>query len=214
MISRTARVLVVGACVLGLAAITPARPAAAQEVCDPAYGCEPPPPQGPPAPVPPECTASPTEGEVGARIDVTVTNVPGGSSVDLRFDGTVVATGSAPPGEASDVAMSFTVPETNPGRHSLIAVGAGFQADCAFATGGVAVLAGGAEAPGGGAGIGGVGGGSLARTGIAIALLVAIGLALVVGGRAALESSRRSRRRAALARSVPTEEHDPATSSR
>jgi hypothetical protein len=106
------------------------------------------------------------------------------------------------------VPLSFTVPVLDPGRYSLVVVGINFQADCAAASGGFGVLGTGVEAPRGG---GGVGPGSLARTGIAVALLVAIGVALIVVGRGVLEASRRRRRHAARA---AAEHRDPATTSR
>ena len=151
------------------------------------------------------CTASPLSAEPGVRVDVTVTNVPGGTSVDLRFNGDVVDSGSAPAGDPSDVALSVVVPAVPPASYTLIAVGADFQAECA--AGGFAVVA----ATGVPRGDTGSGPGSLARTGIAVALLVAIGVALIVVGRVVLEAARRRRR--AASRAV-AKHRDPSTASR
>jgi hypothetical protein len=124
-------------------------------------------------------------------------NVPAGTTVEFRLGGQPVATASSSAstaGAKADAAASFTVPNLPPGQYELTAVGPGFLVSCTSAGGnGFGVLAEGAETPRGDTG-GSPGGGSLARTGITVAVLVAIALALIVLGRGVLEAGRRRRR--------------------
>lgn len=127
-------------------------------------------------------------------------------SVRLLFDGQQVAQGTAQgPGSSPQVNfdMSFTVPDVEPGQYEVTAVGTTFTVRCTGPAGrGFEVL--GADQS---RGIGGEGGFSLARTGIYVALLFAVAVALLLVGcvlvsrarrrqkaeRRALEASRRHR---------------------
>lgn len=192
--------------VAAAAVVLGAAPATAQ-TCDPAYGC---PPTIPSTTAPP--TTCSVEAEIvtsGDLVDVAVFDAPANALVDLTFDGQVVATGRA--NASGDATITFTVPDgTGEGSHTVFAVGAGFSANCGTVQG-AAVLGGGEDAGGGGSGGGGSGGagagagrgsdgvlgGSLARTGIEIGLLLAVALVLVLAGHRFLRSARRRRRRAA-----------------
>lgn len=144
------------------------------------------------------CELSSSSGSAGAQVTATVGGVPVGETVRMLFDGTEVGRGTADAGDGSSattsVQIAFQVPEVESGTHTIAAVGASFTAECSasFGAGGASVLgftvergraAGGSSTASGG--------GRLARTGVAIVLLVAVALALVVIGRTLLEPGRR-----------------------
>jgi hypothetical protein len=160
----------------------------------------------PPAGADPTCSLNKGSGVPGDRVTASVTNVPVGQVVRIFFDGeevarseagaevvangrstvvllggTVVAAGV----ETTTVTIDFNVPDVDPGRYAVAAVGDTFTSACGSGEGGeFAVLA---SRVGGGSG----GDDSLPKTGIYVALLVAVALALVLGGRALLGASRR-----------------------
>jgi hypothetical protein len=156
----------------------------------------------------PSCTVSTSVAAVGNRVDVTITNVPDGKTIDLNLGGRIVASGTAGASSAevsaagteshSDVALSFVVPDLPPGKYALVATGAGFNCEC-LGGGGFEVLAAGTAAGSGrnarsGGSVAGTGG-NLARTGTTVVgLLLAAGVLLVVG-RTVLHGSRRVARR-------------------
>jgi len=161
----------------------------------------------------PDCGLSTASGVPGTRVTATVTNVPVGSVVRILFGGDEVSRATAdevtasavgpavvlggrtlPVGVATTtVEIDFTVPTRPPGDYAVTAVGDTFSSPCGAGDGvGFEVLA--AAAGNGG------GGGNLPKTGIYAALLVAVALALLVGGRALLEGSRRRARAAERAK--------------
>lgn len=130
--------------------------------------------------------------------------VPRGSRVEIRFDGRVVAEAVATgPGQSPRVNMDvdFVVPaDAEPGDHEVSAVGANFTTSCGtLDTRTTEVLA--AEATNDANGTGsGSRSGSLPRTGTYVALLLVIGVALVIVGRAVRDVARQ---RARAARAHP-----------
>jgi hypothetical protein len=102
------------------------------------------------------------------------------------------------------VTLSFVVPtNATGGNHTIVFVGAGFQCDPTNGTGlpvGVLDLE---ISRGATTTVAGTGGGSLARTGIEIALYLAVALALLVVGFLLVQEARRRRRRAARRRNAP-----------
>ena len=143
----------------------------------------------------------------GDTVTVHLKAIPRGDTVEIRLDGERVAratatSAGAPPRVSFDV--DFVVPAgTAPGSHSVTAVGADFNVDCKTKRGEDLTVVEGAvlskgESRGGG-------GGSLARTGMYLALLLAVALGLLVVGRAVLAESRRR------ARSVTIDVHDRPT---
>jgi len=148
------------------------------------------------------CSLSVTVGEAGDPVTATVINVEVGGTVRILFGGVEVGRATAPAqgGEAqttTSVSITFEVPDVEPGRYLVTAVGADFTATCSASVGGqfevreTEVLAGGVTRDGGGEG-----GSSLPRTGLYLALLVTIAIGLLLLGRTLLERSRRRRRRA------------------
>lgn len=183
--------------VVALAVVAQAAPASAQ--CGP-YGCPPAPPEAAPFPEG-TCVLSITSAEPGASVQAEVRNVPVGTTVELRVNGEPVGSqtattprqGSDPP--VSDLTFTFAAPAA-PGAYEVVAVGPAFQAVC---TSELAVL--GTQATNQPRSESSRG--SLARTGVAIGLLVALGIALIVVGRAV--HARADRRRGApvgLAREI------------
>lgn len=139
----------------------------------------------PPGPDP-TCGLSVVRGAVGASVTATIVNVPIGSTVRLLFGSAEVGRGTA---EAdTTVEIPFEVPDVAPGTYLVTAVGATFTAVCSPEAEGFAVL-GASQSRGDG--------GSLPRTGVYVALLIAVAAALLLGGRMALEASRRQKRRLA-----------------
>jgi hypothetical protein len=153
----------------------------------------------------PSCQLRTRAAAPGETVTVHLRAISRGDQVEVRLDGEVVAQATAPSsGSAPRVNFNidFVVPsDTEPGQHAVTAVGAGFTASCRTANGddlqvaGSEVLSSGVERGGGG--------GSLPRTGMYIALLVALALVLLVVGRAVLTESRRR------ARSVTLDVHGP-----
>jgi hypothetical protein len=128
----------------------------------------------------------------GETLTAHIDGVTPGAEVTVRFDGEVrgSATATAQPGSSTGSAdITFTVPnDADPSRpHTIVLSGTGFSCD----PGPVNEVLG--ETINRGAG--GSGGGSLARTGVEVMALVALGLGLVVGGRALMRSARRRRSR-------------------
>lgn len=159
------------------------------------------------------CELSVTVAPPGTAVTASVFNVPFGGTVRVLFAGTEVGRATAPmsaqatspavafggrvlAGQAdgvTTVTVDFVIPAVAPGQYLVTAVGDTFTCECSPNAGGFEVLA-------ATSGTGGGGGGALPRTGIYVALLVAIGLALLVGGRAVLAESRRRKRRASRQR--------------
>lgn len=152
------------------------------------------------------CELSMTSGDAGASVTATVRNVQFGETVRMLFGGTEVARATAPLQSQSvgapvllggqvlaqqatraTVSVDFVVPDVEPGSYLVTAVGVDFTAECTFEGGGFDVVdvLGDAVTRGGGR--------SLARTGMYVLLLLVIGAALVLVGRALLEESRRRR---------------------
>lgn len=141
------------------------------------------------------CELSLTVGPPGTAVTANVLNVPFGDTIRVLFGGTEVGRATAPladqaSAEVTSVTIDFVVPDVAAGAYLVTAVGGTFTGECG-ADGDVLfnVLAATQSR--------GDGGGALPRTGIYAALLVALALALVVAGRAALAESRRRKRRAA-----------------
>jgi|GEM_PF-7017044 len=191
VLARTACVLAVVFTAVAAGAGTAA--AAPSQSCDPFYGC----PPGPPPSTTATCslssgsTVSPNESVTGH-----IEGVADGAEVTVRFDGAVVGQGTAhtaPGATTASADIAFTVPgDVGPGDHNVVFSGAGFSCTVtvsAVAVGGVEVS--GSEQTTGG----GTSGSSLARTGIEVALLLAVALALVVAGMQFVRAARRRRRR-------------------
>jgi hypothetical protein len=144
----------------------------------------------------PSCSLGTESAAPGASAVVTVHDVLEGAEIRLLFDGSEVARQSADGAAAAaaaaavDVDMTFVVPGgATPGIHAVVAVGPNFTVACVTASGdGFEVLAASAEQ--------GDDGGSLPRTGIYAALLVAIALALLVVGRSLTHAARARRAKA------------------
>lgn len=193
---RLARTTIVAVSLL-IVLLGPASIAAAQDPSDP-YGGTTTTTATDPGPRP-SCTLRTSAAAPGSTATVRVEAAPRGTTIEVRFDGASVASETATgPGSSPrvDVDIDFTVPsDASPGEHTVIAVGADFSAACGTAnSGGVEVL-GAEQSQGGGDG----GGSALPHTGVYVAVLVAVGLALLVAGRALLEAGRRRRRREAHA---------------
>ncbi len=158
-----------------------------------------------PPEVEPTCRLEVTAGEVGAEVEVTVSNVPAGGTVRVLLDGTEEARATAPADgpDPTTLVIPFTVPTLDPGDYLVTAVGAEFTLTCSPGDGRFEVLAGGAVL-GGASGLTG-----LPRTGVYAALFVVVALVLLLAGRVLLGASRRRRseheRRSGRRRSsVPT----------
>lgn len=142
----------------------------------------------------PSCLLRTEAGAVGTRASVTVRSVARGSTIRLLFDGRQVAEAEATgPGRSkrTNVDIDFTVPESRPGMHRVTAVGADFTAACQTSRGeDFEVVADGAVL--GAQVTQDQSGGSLPRTGIYLAiLLAAAAVGLLLLGRALLTGSKR-----------------------
>lgn len=195
-----ALVSVAVAALLPIVAANPASSAPGQSSCDPFYGCT---PSTPPPAINPICTISPSSASPGDKVTGTLSNVPVGTRAQFLFDGAVVAEGDATGnGSTGSVTLSFTVPiGTTTGIHTIVFVGAGFSCDPTNGAGyPIGVL--GVEFTNSSPAVGATGagtanrGGSLARTGIMVALWVAAALVLLLIGSALVQAARRRRRRA------------------
>ncbi len=127
----------------------------------------------------------------GETATAQVKAVARGTHVEIRFDGEVVAEEDASgPGSSPRLNMEidFVVPaDAGPGEHTVTAVAPSFTLSCQ-APGGGDLEVRGASVERGDAG------GSLPKTGVYIALLVVVALALLVAGRAFVEASRQRAR--------------------
>jgi hypothetical protein len=152
---------------------------AAQPQIDPAYG--PPPP--PPPVFNPSCSLSVSTAAAGDPVTGTIDGAAPESEVTVTYDGEAMKSGSTDAnGHAS---IEFTVPATaSPGLHEVVFAGAGFSC----ATDITQVLGTSiSRSPGGS--------GSLARTGIQVAFLLAVALVLLIVGLQLVRRARRQRRR-------------------
>lgn len=140
------------------------------------------------------CQLSTDVASTGAQVTATIAGVPVGETVRLLFGGAEVGRTTADQSDGQSavttVQIRFTVPDVDDGTYLVAAVGATFTAECnaGFRAGTAEVL--GFTVERGAGSPGSSGRGSLARTGVAIALLVAVALALLIVGRAALDTAR------------------------
>lgn len=176
--------LVVVAAIL-LLATTPAL-AVEEDDCYP-DGCQPPTTV---EPADPSCSLGSESGEPGSSQRATVTDATS-SPVRILFDGTEVGSGSAAAGfrplGAATIQIDWTVPaDASPGSHEVVAVGPDFSVRCLFDGEDFAVLAADTGTDGGGDD-------DLAFTGRDLVLMVAIALALILIGYAAVRATRRRR---------------------
>jgi hypothetical protein len=181
---KRVRMLATGA--LGAAVVLTAAtmPAAAQQ--DP-YGSTS--TTRPPTAAEPNCSFKPSSAEVGATADARVSQVPRGKEVRLYFAGELVASEVADPnGNANyvTVAMSFTVPDREPGNYSIEAVIDTFTAPCS--SGSQTTMQVSAAGEGNGQGQGNSSRASFLRpeSGAELALWVVATLALVLAARAVI----------------------------
>jgi 5'-nucleotidase len=207
------------AVVLVAAAVPISAATATAQPCDPFYGCTPA-PSVPPS-TPPTCSTSATVATGGQVLSASVANAPAGAAIQITIDGVTAGSGAAD--ATGSATIAFTVPAgIAPGTHAVFAVGAGFSASCGdLSVEGVQSNVVENPAPGGGGAAGVAGddvargrsGGSLARTGIELALLLAIALALLVVGRRLIAAERRRRRRRARQHNVIADlaEHAPSS---
>ena len=147
-----------------------------------------------PAPGPrPTCRVKPDSVTPGSTAVARVNAVPRGSTVRVTFDGEQVAEAQADgPGSSPHVNIDipYTVPDVEPGSYEVTAVGATFTASCGSQRVEGEVLGDQIERDPDGSG-GGVLGGSLPATGLTVGLLVAVAVALILGGRVLLDRSRK-----------------------
>jgi hypothetical protein len=145
----------------------------------------------------PSCRVDARSVTPGSTTVARVHAAPRGSTVRIFFNGEQVAEAQADgPGSSPQVNVDipYTVPDVEPGSYPVTAVGATFTASCGNQrVEGETEVAGeqivrDADDSGGGTG---VLGGSLARTGLTVGLLVAVALALILGGRGLLDGSRK-----------------------
>jgi hypothetical protein len=138
----------------------------------------------------PSCTLSAESAAPGTKVDATVAGVFVGSTVKILIGSQEVGSGVATTPDGGDgtakVTITFTVPAVTAGSYPITASSGTFTQQCGT-TGRFEVLAATVAKPPSG---------PLARTGVQVGLLVAVGLALLVGGRAVLSASRARRRRA------------------
>jgi hypothetical protein len=139
----------------------------------------------------------PEKGKVGDTVVATVGGVFFGEKVDIVFDGVVVGRGQAPlaaasagapvefngaalPAQADDISttikITFSVPNASVGAHRVAAVGDTFVVEKGFEV------------------LSSAGAKNLPKTGIYVALMLVVALALIVGGRAFIAASRVRRR--------------------
>lgn len=186
----------------------------AQTQCDPVYGCETTTTESTAAA---QCDLNTTQVTAGDTVIATVTNVPVGDRIDITFNGVVIASatatadgqgtaaGAAPLAPAGHLAVAQTVsggaqitfrvpPETATGSYEVRAIGPAFNADCTAGTDGLSVQ---------GAAVtrNPVGGGSLSKTGITVALYLVLALALIIAGWQFVRAAR-ARRNAVQPQSV------------
>jgi len=143
----------------------------------------------------PSCRLRETTVAPGDTDTARLKAVPRDSEVEIRFDGRVVAKDTASGAGSSprvNADIDFVVPsDATSGDHDVTAVSSEFTAPCGTAT----VPDG--EVLGETVTNDGTGGsGSLPKTGVYVALLLVIGVALLIVGRAVLEASRQRARAA------------------
>ncbi|MGI8663307.1 MAG: hypothetical protein ACR2LQ_08885 [Acidimicrobiales bacterium] len=203
--SIVAFVALLGTSLLGAAVLSaPTAASAAPAACDPFYGCT------PTTPVPPPAVTCTISAQVVSRGDVVIGSIHGvlvGTLVSLTIDGTTVGQSYAtvdgqgspqPPSTASagvygGAAIAFTVPaDFASGAHSFAFVGV--NVSCSL--GSVNVLGPSLVGGGGSGAETGAKSGSLARTGMEVALFLAIALLLILIGSSLVKAARRRRRRA------------------
>lgn len=142
----------------------------------------------------PSCQLRTKAAAPGETVTVHLKAIARGDEVEIRLDGEPLAQATATKSGSSprvSFDVDFVVPtDTQPGTHSVAAVGADFNASCQTGSGEDLEVAAGAVRSGEKE----RGGGSLARTGMYLALLVAVALGLLVVGRAVLAESRRRAR--------------------
>jgi hypothetical protein len=148
----------------------------------------------------PSCQLRTRSAHPGETVTVRLRAIPRGEEVEVRLDGEVVARATASSSGSSprvSFDVDFVVPsDTVSGEHDVTAVGAAFTASCTTGNGDRLEVQADSEVRG----IQQDRGGSLPRTGIYIALLLAVAVALLLVGRAVLKESRRRARAAALDR--------------
>src|SRR4051794_17081040 len=182
------RLLVAGAMLVGFFAVAPGAGAApsratAQSACDDAYGCD---TTTTAPPTQPTCTLDKTSAAPGATITATIQGTEAGAAISIAFDGTVVKTGNSD--NSGNATLQFTVPaNASPGKHTVVFFGTGFSCDPTSGSG-FQVLAK-AKARG-----------ALSRTGIDVALYLAIAAVFLLVGSQLVFLARRRRRRAASRR--------------
>jgi hypothetical protein len=172
-------------------------PAASAQECDPVYGC---PPVTEPGTTEPVCSINATTVSGGETVTASVTDLTPGAAFQVTVDGSVVANGI---GDASGNAnVSFTVAQgISEGSHPVFVVGAGFSASCGSLTGatvGAGVIENTTTTTTAAVGAGNgnrVAAGSLARTGVEIAFLLALAACLILVGQRLLAVRRRRLRR-------------------
>jgi hypothetical protein len=214
--------LVLGLVLLpGTAGAGPNLAAAPQQSCDQAYGC---PTSTTEEAVNPSCSIVPESAEAGSTVTGTLKNVPIGTEVSLLFDGDVVAKktatadgqgqqalgiGGRSAGHLSVAALavtatggaviSFIVPgSASAGTHTVVFSGAGFSCDPTFGKGFAVLGASTTRRPG-----------SVARTGIEVAMYLAVALALIVAGWQLARFARARQRRIARQNRVHARQHVP-----
>jgi hypothetical protein len=165
----------------------------ARAACDPVYGCTTTTTQG----VSASCALSGSANvSPGETVVATLDNVPPGTAANLTLDGATVASGTA--SSQGSLTLTFTVPSNAaPGTHQLLFVGGGVLCD---PTGGAGLSVLGAELSRGSTDTPRSGGDTMARTGMKVALYLAIALVLVIIGWTLVQAARRRRRRSLRAR--------------
>ncbi len=138
------------------------------------------------------CELSPQSGTPGTQVTATVTGAAVGDQIRILFNGREVGRGAAERGSGSSgtAVIPFTVPATEDATYTIVAVGATFTEPCGSETGGFLVE--GATVERGS----GSGRGLLPRTGIELALWLALAVALLLAGRVIAGAAKERRRRA------------------
>ncbi len=130
----------------------------------------------------PTVAVSTTNPCVGCPLTISVAGFAANEQINVTLHTTVYNLGTATADSSGATTTTVTLPAGVSGAHTIVAVGAtsGPSASIAITIGG---------APGGGGG----GGGGLPNTGVAAIGIGAVGVALIVGGGAALLAGRRRR---------------------
>jgi hypothetical protein len=188
------------ALVLALCALPVVASVASAQACDPAYGCAPT-QQMPPVTV--SCSLNVSTATSGQIVTATVADAPAGAGIQITVDGNPAASGTANAEGHATIPFTFS-PSGGSAAHPVFAVGAGFSASCGTITNGAVAAEmqtqtppGQTQTPPGTGGSSGVSGGSLARTGVELALLLAIAIVVILVGHRLVVASKRMRRRRA-----------------